>query len=785
MPIEIGLVLAILLAALVLFVTGWVRMDLTALLVLGALAVTGLLTPAQALAGFSNPAVITVAGMFVISAALARTGVANLLGRQVLRIAGQREGPVVVVIMLTAGLLSAVMNNIGVAAMMLPVVMDIARRIGSPPSKLLMPLALSCLMGGLLTLIGTPPNILVSEALRERGLQPFGLFDFTAPGAIILAVGVLFVATVGRRMLPSRDPRGEAGRGGRGDLARAFDLHERIFSLRIPPGSTLAGRMIAGSRLGSALGLHVLALHRRGHPQLAPAPETVLREGDRLLVQGRPDLLHELRNGRHLKLERDTEVAERLVSAEVGLAEARIPAESDLIGRTLLQVDFRQRFGAVVLALRRSGTIRRTQLEQIPIEVDDRLLLHCTSACLQELAATRVLGGIRTLTPAEALDRFRLEERFLTFRVTRESLLVGQTLAQTRIGDAAGLSVLGIIRDGETNLIPRPDDVFQANDVLLIKAHPDDLAVLQGLQKLEIDSDGEPPLASLESDRVGLLEVVLAPRSSLVGKTPREIGFRDKFGVSVLAIWRGDRAYRSNLRDMELRFGDAVLVFGPREKLKVLAREPDFLVLSESEQEPPRTRLAPVSVAILGAVLLPVMLGAIPIAVAVILGAVAMILSRCLSAEEAYRSVEWPAIILIAGMLPLGTAMDQTGAARVLAENVIGMVDTLGPRGVLAGICVMTVLGAQVMPSAALVVLMAPVALNTAADFGLSPHALMMGVALSAASLSSPVAHPANVLVMGPGGYRYVDYLRLGIPLTVIVLLLVIWVMPLFFPLVA
>jgi len=783
MTFEVALVFGILAAALLLFVTGWVRMDLTALLVLGALAVSGIVTPTQAFAGFSNPAVITVAGMFVISAALARTGVANLLGRQILRLAGERESAVVVVIMLTAGGLSAVMNNIGVAAMMLPVVMDIARRIGSPPSKLLMPLALACLMGGLLTLIGTPPNILVSEALRERGLTPFGLLDFTAPGAVILLAGIAFVATVGVRLLPSRDPRGEANRGERGDLARAFDLHERIFSLRIPNRSPLAGRMIGGSRLGSALGLHVLSLLRDGRSELAPGPETVLREGDRLLVQGRPDLLFELRDRRHLELERDSVVAERLVSADALLGEATVAEGSELVGRTLLQLDFRRRFGAVVLALRRGDTVRRTQMEQISLASGDRLLLHCTAPCLARIEEQAAFGAVAVLTAEQARDRYHLADRFLTFRVTDRSLLVGQTLADSRIGDAAGLSVMGIIRDGETNLIPDPEEVFQGEDILLIKAHPDDLAVLRGLQKLEIDLD-EPPLERLESDRVGLLEVVLAPRSALGGKTPREIGFRDKFGVSVLAVWRGDRAYRSNLRDMPLQFGDAVLVFGPRDRLKLLSRDPEFLVLSESEQEPPRTKLAPVSVGILAAVLLPVMLGVLPIAVGVVLGAVAMILSRCVTAEEAYRAVEWPALVLIAGMLSLGIAMDQSGAARFLADTVIGTAGALGPRGVLAGICVMTALGAQVMPSAALVVLMAPIALNAAADFGLSPYTMMMGVALSAASLSSPVAHPANVLVMGPGGYRYVDYLRLGVPLTVIVLVLTIWVMPLFFPLV-
>jgi di/tricarboxylate transporter len=784
MTFEIALVFAILLSAVTLFVTGWLRMDMTALLVLAVLAVTGVLTPAQAFAGFSSPAVITVGGMFVISAALARTGVANLVGRQMLRVSGERETPLVVTIMLTAGGLSSVMNNIGVAAMLLPVVMDIARRTGRPPSKLLMPLVLGSLMGGLTTLIGTPPNLLASEALREHGLATFRLFDFTGPGVLILLVGVAFVGLVGVRLLPSRDPRGDAAGPGGAELAETFSLQERIFTLRLPPRSTLAGKVLAETRLGSALGLHVIAVLRDGHTSLAPSPETVLAEGDRLVVQGRTDLLLELRNRQHLRLEQATGTHELLVSADVGLAEAPVAAGSDIEGSTLLQLGFRQRYGVIVLALQRDGKVRRTHLERIRLEAGDVLLLQGRTARLEELAGSSAFPELLPLTPRAAIDRFLLDERFVSLRVTDTSLLVGRSLADTRIGDAAGLTVVAIIRPDGTSLVPEPDEVFRAGDVLLIKAHPDDLAVLRGLRRLEIEEGDTLPLAMLESDRVGLMEVVLAPRSTLVGKAPREIGFRERYGLNLLAIWRGDRAYRSNLRDMALRFGDALLVFGPREKLRLLSREPDFLVLSEAVQEPPLTAKAPVSVAVLAAVLGPVLLGLIPIAVAVVIGAVAMVLTRCLKAEEAYRAVEWPAIILIAGMLPLGTALAQSGGALLIADAVLGVAGELGPRGILAGLCVVTAVGAQLMPATAVVVLMAPIALTTAAEQGLAPHALLMGIALSAASLSSPVSHPANVLVMGPGGYRYSDYLRLGIPLTLMVLAIVITVVPFFFPLV-
>jgi di/tricarboxylate transporter len=403
---EILLVFVILLAAVVIFVTGWLRMDVTALLVLAALAITGLLTPQQAFAGFSSPAVITVGGMFVISAALARTGVAGVLGRHLLRVAGDRETPLVITIMLTAGVLSSVMNNIGVAAMLLPVVMDIARRTGHAPSRLLMPLALGSLMGGLMTLVGTPPNILASEALAERGLPPLGLLDFTPPGALILMVGVGFVAVLGRRLLPTRDPRGESDRRGGEELASAFHLQERIFVVRLPPRSTLHGKLLAESNLGSALGLHVMAVLREGETTLAPSPDTVLAAGDRLVVQGRPDLLMELRDDRHLTMQQATAPSDRLVSEEIGLAEARVESGSDLVGSTLLQLRFRQRFGVIVLAVRRGDTVRRTHLERIPLETGDVLLLQGPRDRLGALAdGADALADLRPIAPHEAADR--------------------------------------------------------------------------------------------------------------------------------------------------------------------------------------------------------------------------------------------------------------------------------------------------------------------------------------------------------------------------------------------
>ncbi len=291
-------------------------------------------------------------------------------------------------------------------------------------------------------------------------------------------------------------------------------------------------------------------------------------------------------------------------------------------------------------------------------------------------------------------------------------------------------------------------------------------------------------LLNLEDDQVGLIEVMLSPHSVLSGITLSQMNFREKYGLTVLAIWRKGRAYRSNLRTMDLQLGDALLLYGPWKKLIVLGREPDFLVLTEIAQEVPRKEKAKLALTIMAAVLLPVMMGWVPIYIAVVIGAAFMVLTKCLTMEEAYRYIEWKAVFLIAGMLPLGTALDKSGAAQLLAESVVGLLGPFGPYGVLLGLLVITFIATSIIPTAALVVLMVPIALNTSAGLGISPHALMMGIAMAASSsFTSPISHPANVLVMGPGGYRFIDYLKVGVPLTIVVLVVLMLVLPVFWPL--
>jgi di/tricarboxylate transporter len=489
--------------------------------------------------------------------------------------------------------------------------------------------------------------------------------------------------------------------------------------------------------------------------------------------------LSELHGRRHFVIEKERLPAERLISGEIELVEIRFPPQSPLIGQNLRQLGFRHQYGVIVLAIRRDSNVLLTGLESTALQSGDVLLVQGHQAQIIELKSDPDL----MVSEPESLEDYHLEERLMMVRVPQDSSLVGKTLVESRLGDAFGLGVMGIVRQGTTHLMPDPKEQLVAGDTLLIKGKREELSTIEGLQSLEIETRESLDMEGLESEEIGLVEAVLSPHTTLIGKTLRELNFRAKYGLSVLAVWREGRAYRSNLRDMALRFGDALLLYGPRTKLQILGSEPDFLVLTEEVQEAPRLNKAPMALLVMGLVLLPAILGWVPIAISTIAGVVLMILTGCLSMEEAYRFIQWKAVFLIAGMLPLGIAMEQTGAARVLSEGVVDIVGSLGPLAILAGLFILAALASQVMPNPAVAVLMAPIALNTAADLGVSPYPLMMAVAVSAsAAFLSPVGHPANVLIMGPGGYRFSDYIKVGLPLTLVVLVVVLLVMPIFWP---
>ncbi|HSM30938.1 MAG TPA: SLC13 family permease [Woeseiaceae bacterium] len=783
MTVEILIVLVILGVSLILFVSEVIRMDLVALLVLCTLAITGLVDAEGAFAGFSNSAVITVWAMFILSEGLTRTGIADIIGRQVMRVAGRREISMIFVIMITGAVLSAFMNNIGVAALMLPVVVDVARRTRIPASRLLMPLAYSTLLGGLMTLIGTPPNLLVSESLVLGGYEPFELFDFTPLGATIMVSGVLFVALFGRLLLPRK--RGERDRHvSQRSLRSRYKLHERSFLLRVPRDSILVGKTLSESRIGTSTGLIILALIRDGRSDTLPSRQMVLRGGDGILVQGRVDQFRELRRWSDLVIEREAPVLKSMVAAKVAYAEVTITEGSPLVGELVRHAAFRTRFNVAVVGLLRKSGYRLTNLAYVPLRAGDRVLVQGEREAIEGLERFSDFTDIELPGNDQLAEQYHTDERMFVVRIPKESDLAGTTLAKSRLADVFDFRVLATFREGKLHVMPRGDYVLEGGELLLIEGQPADLDVLRGLQDLEIDTSVPANLGTFDSERLTLMDATLDPRSSLAGRTVGELNFRERYGIELAGIWREGETVGADLADERLQIGDALLLLGPRDRLELLDSDSDFLVLTPLGRKPPDTRRAPLAAIIMLGVVLSVMLGYAPISVAAVVGGSIMVLTGCLTMEQAYRAIDWRAIFLIAGMLPLGTAMQSSGAATYIADQVMAFLGDAGPWPVIMGLYIVTAMATMIIPTAALVVLMSPIVLSAMADMGYAPETAMMAIAMAAsASFTSPISHPANILVMGPGGYRFVDYLKVGVPLTIVVFIAVMILLPVFWPL--
>lgn len=601
---EITLVLTILAAAVLFFVTEKLRSDLVAMLVLLALALSGLLTPAEALSGFSHPAVITVIAVFIISEGLFQTGVAHTMGSYVTQIAGHSEVRLTVTIMLAVAGMSAVMHSVGATAVLLPVVVGLARQNGISPSKLLMPLSFGALQGGLLTIVGRPSNIIVSQTLEYVTGEPFGFFAFTVIGLILLVIGIFYMLFVGRRLLPER-------------------------------------------------------------------------------------------------------------------------------------------------------------------AVEDKLEAMMTAH-------------------RKALEQYHLGERLFEVRVLPESPLVDLSIEESRLGRTLNLSVVGIIRNGDNVLSPGPEETIAADDLLLIQGKPEEVMRLRWTRGVEVEHEiTDLHLEDLVSPDLAVAEAVLTPQSPLIGRTLREVDFRREYGLNVLAIWREGRPYRTGLGNIPLRFGDTLLVQGTQANIHMLAQHPDLLVLGdEHETGATRTKRAPIAALITLLMVGLVAFDLVTVGIGSLLAAMLMVLTGCVTIEDSYVAIDWKSVFLMAGMLPLGIALAETGAAEYLAEQVSRMAGGLGPQGLLAGIFLFNLIASQVMSSVAAAALIAPIAVSTAQAAGATPAPFLAAVAISGSlAFMTPISHQANVLVMGPGGYRFTDYIRVGVPMALLLGLIAVILLPIFWPL--
>jgi di/tricarboxylate transporter len=589
---QVAMTLLVMVMAVILLISDRVRMDAVALLVVLALVLAGLLTPQEAFAGFASPAVVAVASLFVVSAGLFQTGLARRIGRKLIGLAGSSEARLIVVLMIGVSLLSAVMNNVGAVAVLLPVVVGIAKDTGIAPSRLLIPLAYGGVMGGTLTLIGTPPNLIVSDMLVERGLPPLGFFEITRIGVPLLVGGIAFMATVGRRLLPTR-----LGRG------------------------------------------------------------------------------------------------------------------------------------------------------------------RLTAAAL----------------PEELMGIYHLPEHLFAVMVPAGSPIVGQSLSECRMQNGFDLTVLGLVRDSECVMVPDPTEKLRAGDRVLVEGGPQRVKRAMDVWSLMAEKATSDEAELLLAQDTGLVEVTLAPRSHFEGHSLREVHFREKYGVTVLAVWRGGEAIERNLGDVPLRMGDVLLVQGSWRRVRLLSRDPELIVLMDENGVPRRTRKAPWAIAILLGMIAVVLADLAPISIAALGAAVLMVFTGCLRIEEAQRAIEWKVILVIGGMLALGLAMQSSGTTEWVARTFLSPVARFGALPVLGVLFVVTAGIGLVMSNYASAALLAPIALSVAADGSLDarPFALLVAVASSVA-FATPIAHQSNLLVMGPGEYKFGDYARAGLPLSAMAMAVIV-----------
>jgi di/tricarboxylate transporter len=590
-----AVVFAILAATLVLFVWGRWRYDLVAVAALLLVFIAGLVPAGQVFLGFGHPAVVTVAAVLVLSRGLLNAGVVDSLSRSLAQV-GYRPMAQVATLTSIVVLCSAFMNNVGALALLMPVAIWMSRQSGRSPSLLLMPLAFGSLMGGLITLIGTPPNIIIALFRAETGAPAFGMFDFTPVGLGVAAAGLIFISLIGWRLTPRR------------------------------------------------------------------------------VGQSAPDELFEI---------------------DDYISEVIVPAGAKIVGQTIF---------------------------------------HLASA-MQKEAETIVVGLIR----------------------------------------------------GERHIAaPSWYEVIQAGDILMVEATPDDLKALidgMGLALAECKGDCKDTLGS---DDIRLMEAVITPDSPLPGKTAANLYLRRNFGVNLLAIARRGRRLERRLGQTQFIIGDILLLQGGDESLQTTLKTFKCLPLAERGLRIGQPRQVFLALGIFGAAMVLSALNLVPVQIAFITAAMIMVAVGLVPLGDIYESIDWPIIVLLGAMFPLGHALESTGGARLIAGQLLLLSGHFPPMAILAVLLVGTMLLSNVVNNAAAAVLMAPIAITLANGMAVSADPLLMAVAVgSSCAFMTPVGHQSNALVMAPGGYRFGDYWRLGLPLSVLITVVAVPLILYFWPMAA
>lgn len=614
--------LIILAVAAIFFAVGKIRSDVVALCALVLLMLLGILTPEEALSGFSNSVVIMMVGLFVVGGAIFQTGLAKMISGRMMKLAGNSELKLFMMIILATSVIGAFISNTGTVALMLPIVVSLAAKARISASRLLMPLAFASSLGGMLTLIGTPPNLVIQDALTEAGYTPLGFFSFTPVGLVCIVVGVLVLLPLSKWLLSKKDKNNGEG--------------------------------------------------RRRH------------------VKSLDELVDEY----HL--------ADNLMRFAV-------TDNSDIIGKTVLDLDIHNRYGLTVLEVRRESKARKGLIKNVS----------------QKLAG--------------------------------------------------------------------PKTVLQADDIIYItgdKAQAEQFSKDYGLHREQVaatDSDGNKHLDFYD---IGIAEIVLLPNSQLVNRQVKESGFRSKYSMNVIGIRRKGEYIMDDLANVSLHGGDVLLVQGTWANISRLGNEDDhWVVLGQPLEEAAKVTLdykAPVAAAIMLLMIAMMVFDFIPVApvTAVMIAGVLMVLTGCFrNVEAAYKTINWESIVLIAAMMPMSVALLKTGASAMISHSLVSGLGSYGPFVLLAGIYFTTSLMTMFISNTATAVLMAPIALTSATELGLSPYPFLFAVTLGASMcFASPFATPPNALVMQAGRYTFMDYVKVGLPLQIIIGIVMIFVLPLLFP---
>lgn len=392
----------------------------------------------------------------------------------------------------------------------------------------------------------------------------------------------------------------------------------------------------------------------------------------------------------------------------------------------------------------------------------------------------------RSRADLDLVDLYRLSARLFRARVPAGSSLIGKPLAQSKLRQTYFVNVIAIERDdGGLTFSPSAENILNQGEILLLEGDVDDFRQRDIEPYLEILPARDWRERDLESPTTVVIEAMLAPRSRLIGQTLGAAHFREKYGMSVLAIWRAGEQIYTDLSDQALQFGDALLLQGPRERLPVLKAEHDLIVLShDAEEIPLKLGKGGLALGIMLATLVIAALDTSLIGEAMMGGALMMVLARLLSMDEAYSSIGWRSVFLVAGMLPMGIAMSKVGAAELLGSRIVALVGPQAPLLLLAALFLLATLLTQAMNGAAVAAVIAPIAIQAAERTGMNPRSLAMGVALATSmAFLTPLGHPVSILVMAPGGYTFRDYLKVGLPLTLLVFILVMFLLPVIWPL--